>query len=55
MKLSIHLHDRKIWLAVAVILGFFILTVILIFMQSGVVPPHPQDQSFAGTADLRIR
>jgi mannitol-specific phosphotransferase system IIBC component len=35
MKLSIHLHDRKIWLAVAVILGFFILTVILIFMQSG--------------------
>jgi hypothetical protein len=55
MKLSLHLHDRKIWLPVAVTLGFFILTVILIFMQSGVVPPHPQDQSFAGTADLRIR
>jgi len=55
MKLSLHLRDRKIWLPLAVTLGFFILTVILIFMQSGVVPPHPQDQSFAGTADLRIR
>jgi hypothetical protein len=55
MKLSIHLHDRKIWLPVAVTLGFFILTAILLFMQSGVVPPHPEDQSFAGTADLRIR
>jgi mannitol-specific phosphotransferase system IIBC component len=36
MKLSLHLRDRKIWLPLAVTLGFFILTVILIFMQSGV-------------------
>ena len=34
MKLSLHLRDRKIWLPLAVTLGFFILTVILIFMQS---------------------
>ena len=54
MTFSLYARDRKIWLPAVVILGFFVLTVILIFMQSGVVPPHPQDQSFAATADIRI-
>jgi len=34
--------------------AFFALTVVLILKDSGIVPPHPMDQSFVGTADLRL-
>ena len=47
-------HERRYWLPTAVIAACFAVTAILIFRDSGVVPPHPMDQSFAGTADLRI-
>ena len=46
--------ERRNWLPTAVIIACFVITAVLIFKDSGVVPPHPMDQSFAGTADVRI-
>lgn len=48
------LQERRNWLPTAVIIACFVITAVLIFKDSGVVPPHPMDQSFAGTADVRI-
>jgi hypothetical protein len=55
-KLAIVASNRQLRVAILLVgLASLLLSAFFIFRDSGIVPPHPMDQSFAETVDLHIR